>query len=268
MADPRMPQEMIEWMRSALWGAHHDQWHFERRWDFWHFLAAQGNQSAQEMVTYATQQGWSRAAQQEGEVGNGLDFLMMHRAMLTLLSQHFPQHTHFIRGWFTPPQDTADAEDPVISGDPFDANRAAGVVRIENSPASFSDDDEFGLFIETNLRPIPGNPLNRSSDPQTGIHNYLHNRWTDESSDINLGDPTVNIFNHRFWKLHGWIDYQWWRFRRAKGYSDIDVQYQSSLQSYIHMMSGHGAHHAMLQASEARRSAIPRPRGFQHAFRE
>jgi hypothetical protein len=268
MAEIRMPQEMIDWMQSVLWGAHHDRWHFERRWDYWHFRAGQGEQEVQDMVTYAEQQGWSRAATQEGETGNGLDFLMMHRAMIIILSQRFPQHTHFLHGWFTPPQDPADAEDPVASGKPFDANGAAGALRIEGSPASFSGDDDFGLFIETSMRPVPGNPMLRSPDPQTGIHNYLHNRWTDVTSDINIGNPKVNLFNHRFWKLHGWIDYQWWRFRRAKGYSDADAEYQSRLQANIDMMSGHGPHHTMLAVRESRLPAIVRPQGFERSFRE
>lgn len=268
MADPRMPQEMITWMQGAEWGGHHDQWHFERRWDFWTALANRGNDEVNEMLAYAKQMGWSRAKLQEGEPGSGEDFLMMHRAMIIILSQIFPQHTHFLRGWVTPPRDPSDTEDPVPGGDPFDPSQSAAADRIERSATSFTGDDDYGLFIETKLRPLSGEPLRRSSDPQAGIHNYLHNRWTDRTSDINIGDPKVNLFNHRFWKLHGWIDHQWWRFRHAHGFDDNNSQYKSAVQSYIDMMSGHGAHHAKLRAAAAKRLVVPRPSGFQHSFRE
>lgn len=60
------------------------------------------------------------------------------------------------------------------------------------------------------------------------------------NSPINLGNPTVNIFNQRFWNLHGWIDHVWGAFK-AKGLSDTDAAYQKMIDHYFHMMSGH--HH-------------------------
>jgi hypothetical protein len=264
MADPRMPQEMIDWMTVRVWGSHHNQWHFERRWDFWHELARQGNQAAAEMVAYADAQGWTRSAVQEGAAGNGDEFLLMHRAMLQLLVKNFPEHAPYLRGWNTPPTDPSAVDDPVPGGAAFDPNRSAAIARIENSPTTFNSDDELGLFIETNLRPTATDPLARSTDGRTGLHNYLHNRWTNTTSDINLGDPTVNIFNARFWRLHGWIDYQWWRYRQAQGLSDTDPAYQQGLKKYRDMMDH--PHHAHAAAEAAKRKTLPK--GFQRAFIE
>jgi hypothetical protein len=245
VADERMPEVMISWMNNKAWGEHHEQWHFERRWDFWHAIAANPQHPpwVDDLIAEAKAKGWTRSLIQEGTVDSGEDFLFMHRAMLQLLVDNFPQHLHFIRGWSSPPQDPDDPEDPVPA-DPsnpskgvFDPNKAAAITKIEARVPIFPTDDEFGLFLETNLRPVPDNPLARSPDLETGLHNYMHNRWSDNLSPINLGDPSVNIFNQRFWKLHGWIDHQWWRFRRARGFDDREASYRTKLTFYIDMMN-------------------------------
>lgn len=269
MSDVRMPENLITWMNSVMWGPHHDQWHFERRWDFWHFLAGNGDpdtqQAAQEMIDYAHQQHWKRAELQEGEAGNGLDFLIMHRAMLHLIREKFPEHQELIAGWKTPPTDPNDSDDPVPGGQSFDPAKAEGIKAIENDFATFAGDDAYGLFIQTNIHPLPGNPTNRDPDGRLGVHNYLHNRWTDPESPINLGDPKVNILNARFWKLHGWIDRQWTLFRKAKGLSDTDAAYMNLLAQYKHMMSGHmHPMHDELMESEA--EPVERPAAFGRFF--
>lgn len=265
MADPRMPEEMIAWMTARNWGSHHEQWHVERRWDFWHALAAQGDSDATEVVEYAQAKGWGRASPQEGERGNGLEFLGMHRAMLLLLLEQFPQHRGYLQGWPTPPQDPADTNDPVPSGKAFDPEKAEAVNIIEAQPGLFDSEDSFGIFVETNLRPTPGNPLQRSPDPRTGIHNWLHNRWTDTTSDINLGDPTVNTFNARFWRLHGWLDAQWTRFRAAKGLSDNDSTYKNLIAEYRKMMEQAHHHHEHLLSKAMTKK---RPAALRNFFRD
>ncbi|UJP06135.1 MAG: hypothetical protein LZF61_03930 [Nitrosomonas sp.] len=250
MTDERMPEEMIFWMNQKGWGSHHEQWHFERRWDFWHAIASQPQHPSwvDDLIDDARAKGWSRASTQEGAAGNGEDFLFMHRAMFQLLADNFPQHLHFLRGWNTPPQDPNDPDDSLpssqsgVPGNTFDINMASAITKIEARNPSFSTDDEFGLFLETNLRPAPEDPLARSPDPGAGLHNYLHNRWSDDQSPINLGDPTVNIFNQRFWKLHGWIDYFWWRFRKHKGL-DNSSAYQTKITFYMNMMNQDVHHH-------------------------
>lgn len=251
MTDERMPEEMISWMNQKGWGQHHDQWHFERRWDFWHAIASQpGHPSwVDDLISDALEKGWKRSPIQEGEAGNGEDFLFMHRAMFQLLADNFPQHLHFLRGWNSPPQDLNDPDDglpPPQPGQPdntFSPNMASAITKVEARSSIFSTDDEFGLFLETNLRPVPGNPLARSPDPETGLHNYSHNRWSDDQSPINLGDPKVNTFNQRFWKLHGWIDHFWWRFRKNKGFDDNSSAYLTKKAFYIEMMNRDVHHH-------------------------
>ena len=268
MSDVRMPEAMITWMQDRGWGEHHDQWHFERRWDFWHYVAQHADPATQAevkaMIEYAESQHWSRADVQEGELGNGVEFLMMHRAMLQLLAETFPEHEDLLRGWSTPPTDPGDPDDPVAGGTPFDPAKVEAIQVIEAEFDGFDEDDAYGLFIETNIRPRPDDPTYRDPDGRLGIHNYLHNRWTDQASPVNLGDPRVNIFNARFWKLHGWIDRQWGRFRAAKGLSDDSPDYRAELERHREMMAGHPHHHGAVVTEAA--PAAARPAGFGRFF--
>ncbi|MEM9284120.1 MAG: hypothetical protein AAGA96_20060 [Verrucomicrobiota bacterium] len=274
MADIKIPEEIAEWMIERGWSAHHDQWHFERRWDYWGALKDNPavpepfRQWINNKFAEANTNGWSRADIQEGEVGNGEEFLFMHRAMIELIITSFPQHVHYFRGWHTPPRDYSSSLDPVPVPDTEPPREChplkklicdpmlSAIDRIETSPTSFSSDDDFGLYVETNQRPTPGNPTGRSDDASTGIHNYLHGRWSGMSADLDLGDPRFNIFNTRFWRLHGWIDHQWWLFRLATGADDKDPDYQAKLNSHKEMMNmTHHDHHDHLDIASIEEGA-------------
>ncbi len=254
MSDVKIPEEIAAWMIERGWGEHHDQWHFERRWDYWRALEQNPNVSEdwkawiRGKFEEANAKGWSRSQFQEGQDGNGEDFLFMHRAMIELIVKEFPQHMHYFRGWATPPTDYTSPLDPVSVPNPepdrecaptrklICDNMLAGIERIENDHSSFSSEDEFGRFIETNMRPTEADPTARSDDERSGIHNYLHGRWSGMSEDLDLGDPRFNIFNTRFWRLHGWIDHQWWRYRQSSGANDNDSEYQAKIGFYKRMM--------------------------------
>ncbi len=224
--DVPLPQEIIEWMRARDWGTHHLRWHMER---WWYRL------SPWERATY-TARGWSQAPRQEGDAGNGLEFLAMHRVMLRTLVEAFPQHAQLFAGWSTPPQNPEDPDDtvPGTVGSParvFPERLRIAVERIEQRPDSFPDDDSFGLYVQT-------------SHDQTaygaGIHNALHGRWADSTSPIDLGNPLVNMENQRFWRLHGWIDARWTAYRAAMGLSDSDPAYVQALSEARAMMPDGG----------------------------
>src|ERR1700694_5851367 len=93
MADPLLPDNIINWINARNWGQHHEQWHAVRQWD---------RQSA-EVQNWMLSQGWQRADKQDGEPGNGFEFLVMHRAMLQLLREAFPTEAALFQGWVTPP---------------------------------------------------------------------------------------------------------------------------------------------------------------------
>jgi hypothetical protein len=275
MVEPRMPGDVVAWMDVSNWGSHHLEWHTVRQWDLL---------DASEQA-WATSQGWARFARQEGTVGNGFDFLLMHRAMIQLLRETFPAYTALFAGWSSPPTDPSSVRDPMpFNSRPrtFSSDMRTAVSKLHSPTdlAAFPNDDALGLFIETTLRPTSGDPGARSPDPIVGIHNYLHGRFSDSTSDINMGSPEVNLANERFWRLHGWIDARWSAFRSAKGLSDTDPGFVAALNAEKTHLQGMGGHvHPMgiaLRAVPAgrraalARAAIPRvvPASIAQPFRD
>jgi hypothetical protein len=230
-ADPlKMPTAIVAFEKSKMWGMHHLEWHTERQWD----LLSTSDRA------WAEKQMWKRADVQEGENGNGLEFLAMHRAMIQILVAKFPANADLFKGWSVPPTDPRDKTNALPHGQttPFDAEMLKAIAELETHVDSFASDDELGLYIETKLRPITGNPEHRSADATTGIHNYMHNRFEDPSSKINIGDPSVNLQNQLFWRLHGWIDARWTAFRAVKHLRDDDPAYAAAMKKAHDMMDG------------------------------
>lgn len=263
MADPRMPQEVIVWAQARNWGSHHLQWHAERLWD--ELTARDPN-----FLAWAASQGWQRASVQEGTNGNGLEFLAMHRVMIRQLIGAFPQHAGLFAGWPSPPLDPRDPQNPLPGNrnEQIPQHYRTAIDRLDQSVGSFSGDDEFGMFIETRRQPLPGNPLRQNPDSSFGLHNYMHGRFSDSNSPVDMGRPEVNIGNQIFWRLHGWIDNRWTAFRAAKGLPENDAVYQAALQAAENHMGGHVHHHleAVVPLTATPTSNIARPAILDHLF--
>ena len=236
MSDTSIPATIRTWSQNQLWGEHHLRWHIERIWD----RLSPGARAQFSL------QGWSRANRQEGVAGNGIDFLMMHRAMLKILRSQFPGDSSWFIGWLAPPTDPDDPIDPVPASTlprTFSTSMQQAIQRLTSDLNSFASEDELGLYIETRFRPVPGDPANQSPDMTSGIHNYMHGRFADSASAIDMGDPSVNLENARFWRLHGWIDQVWTNYRQLKGLSDTDAIYVARLNEEVQAMSAGGHHH-------------------------
>ncbi|MGO9469320.1 MAG: ferritin-like domain-containing protein [Isosphaeraceae bacterium] len=260
MPDLALPDEIVQWIRQQNWGKHHLKWHTTRQWD----------RLDPASRDWAVRQGWRRAAHQEGADENGFDFLMMHRAMVELLRAQFPGQSALFEGWKTPPVKPDDPNDPLPNGasTPMPKVYVDAIKKLDKTPEAFASQDELGRFIETRARPTPPDPFATSTDKGSGIHNFLHNRFSDDSSPIDLGNPLVNLENARFWRLHGWIDGRWSAYRKAKGLLDIDPTYQARLADEKMHMTAHVAHHAMSSAGPALAGSEPVPATILHPFRE
>jgi hypothetical protein len=220
--------------------------------------------------------GWSRAARQEGTAGNGFEFLMMHRAMLEILREAFPHYSIWFMGWSTPPTDPSHPDDPSPRGssDTFAPDMRLAVDRVTNQLGTFASEDVLGLYVETRLQPLPGKPQHLNPDVTSGIHGYLHNRFSVANSDIDMGQPLRNLSNARFWRLHAWIDNRWTTHRRQAGISDADRTYRAALDALKqHLRSlGDHVHHPMMMALAAPAGVSPRvlpvlPLSALHPFR-
>jgi hypothetical protein len=222
-----MPKPILTFLRTQDWGSHHLQWHTVRQWD----RLGPSDQA------WAKRQGWARADLMEGSKGNGLEFLAMHRVMIRTLVSKFPKNADLFAGWEKPPVDNADKADPATDPEPFDSKKAAAIDKLQNHLADFKTDDELGLYLETTLRPTMADPNARAADKSSGLHNYLHYRFQNDKSKIDIGDPSVNLQNKRFWRLHGWIESRWTEFRKIKNLSEQDPKYLAALKKGEDMLA-------------------------------
>lgn len=247
MSDIPMPTEVIDWMRARNWGTHHLEWHVSRMWDI----------LPPDVIAWAAGQGWKRNDVQEGSETNGMQFLAMHRVMIERLVKAFPMHEALFQGWTRPPTDPNDDLDPVPASNPQEmrSDMIDAIDRLHNQLATFDGEDGFGLFVETALRPFPNQPARRSTDSSSGLHNFMHNRFSDAASPVDMGNPEVNIENQQFWRLHGWIDQRWTAYRSATGRSNTDPRYLAILAAEAEHMPEHGPHHPT-DAEEPRAAGV------------
>src|SRR4051812_41738064 len=192
-----VPQHVHEYLEKYQWGDYHIVFHMTRKW---YLLGDSGR-------TWLKHVGEASADVQEGDPGNGLEFLTMHRAMIQHLRDRWGTEpvandpdgrttfSQVLDGWKT--------DDDVINaltkkgGDV--ATFKAALTKL-NDFASFATEDEFGLFLQTTLRlsgevdPMDSSIRSYSRDMTTGagIHNWLHGQFQDPSSPIDVGNPQTN----------------------------------------------------------------------------
>jgi hypothetical protein len=214
-----LPADVIAWQDARGWREHHARWHAQRRWALLHAPARD----------WAAKRGWREDPRPEGSAGSGKEFLLMHRAMLQLLRENFPEHGALFAGWTSPP--------PQL----LDKRMAAAVRRLTERLDSFPSEDAFGRYLETDLRPRAGAPGALSADATAGVHARLHEALADPASPVDAGDPTVNFRNAAFWALHGWIDARWEAYRRLRGLDDGAESYRADLAAARAHMNHEGA---------------------------
>ncbi|MDQ2646243.1 MAG: hypothetical protein M3020_20685, partial [Myxococcota bacterium] len=206
--DTLVQPEVIEWMNSQVWEEAHFQWHNIRRCNGGMVDRTRAGGLDPCKHTELVPQN------QEGKgAGDGLEFLAMHRHMIESLKQLFPKHTEQFEGWDTFPTDKAQIP-AAWQADwrAFDANMVANGAKADNpgmhmSEKGFESEGAFGQWIQTT----------------SGLHGALHFKWVrPQNSEHGLGNQFTNIDNYMFWKMHGWIDKVWDKYRAAKGQTPND----------------------------------------------
>jgi hypothetical protein len=252
-SDRGMPHSVLSYIRASGWNCMHREWHDVRQLSF--LIGAETAYIAKYHPT------WVQVNPQEGEVGNGMAFLAMHRAMIGILRSRFAKNLDSpkyvpLKGWAwgKVPRDLDDPTSPVpgFTRRPFDDRYAKVISTFETSIAAFSSeaanvgtDDAFGLYVQTKRRPIPGTAWNLSRDLSTGIHNYLHGRFNDPQSAVRMGNFSRNLESQYFWQVHGWLDEAWSRFRKTHSPPDaMDAAYTQAMNvACTHMLHNHPGSH-------------------------
>jgi hypothetical protein len=230
--DLLVPQLVLDWMDEHEFAQAHDGWHLVRKWDQ---SCRTSNATADTCAAAQTlvKQGLARAPIQQGAPGDGYAFMVMHRHMIRMLKMTFPKHEALFSGFEHVPRTTADAQNPTswktIS---WTADNIKGFDTLENIEQhldQFPTEDDLGQYIENTYKWTAQSPTVAVNAPGSGLHGALHAQWSVNGSPANLIQQAVDVRNYTFWKLHGWIDNVWERYRKAKGLREDDPQYQKAL---------------------------------------
>lgn len=230
--DTLMPQPVVDWLYEQGWQQQHDDWHNIRRWD----QNCRKSNAPADGCAYAQgllRRGLWRAPIQEGAPGDGYGFMAMHRHMLQGIRQAFPSHPELFAGFKHVPRSQEDPENPQSwRAVRWTAAQLAAIDKLEHIEqhlGEFPTEDALGLYIELPFRWTPENPSRTVADSSNGIHFSLHAQWSIAGSSAPLGNGPAVINNYVFWKLHGWIDDIWERYRRARGIPNDDPKYTAEL---------------------------------------
>ena len=215
-----VPKAVLAWMSERVWEPSHDAWHNVRRCRGGGFgiPGAAGGMSLCSKPELVPQH------QECADAEDGYQFLVVHRHMIQALKQAFPQHKSQFEGFAHFPFEAKDVpmEWQARWGTGWAANiktTAQTLEDIENKLSMFPTEGDLGKFIQC------GGMANGASS----IHGALHFKWVVNDSPYSLGKQTVNIDNHMFWKLHGWIDNIWERYRVAKGIAPDEPKLKQAL---------------------------------------
>ena len=217
--DTILQPEVLQWMSDHKWTGGHV---------FWHAFRGCKDGTAQGLVGPL---GYSNklcsdypvlvpADQNCRTAGDGYEFLLFHRHMLQALKQLWPKHAADFAGFPTFPKTKAEVPDvfnaPNWSATVLAAADIADNISKPENLAKFPNEGVLGHWLQCN---VGAAKLPEAKDePYIGLHFNLHDQWSrGAASEHGLNNGQVNITNYMFWKLHGWIDNVWEKYRVAKG---------------------------------------------------
>jgi len=217
---------VLSWMQAHVWEEAHFQWHNIRRCSGGAMGATDDPQGGginpclthKELIPM----------NQEGKgAGDGLEFLAMHRHMIQSLKQLWPKHTEQFEGWDHFPTKASDVPKQwQADWSAWAANIATAGAKADDpashmSEAGFESEGAFGQWIQST----------------SGLHGALHFKWVrTNNSDHGLGNQFKNIDNYMFWKMHGWIDKVWDRYRAAKNKTPNDQDIKDAVLAQCRQM--------------------------------
>lgn len=207
---------VLNWLQAHVWESAHFQWHNIRR-----CKGGMVDRTRDGGLDPCKHTELVPADQEFQTAGDGLQFLAMHRHMIQSLKQLFPKHTEQFEGWEHFPTKASDLPKQwQADWKNWDATVAANGAKADDpashlSDSGFESEGAFGQWIQS--------ATGMSKLPASGLHGALHFKWVRPSNtDHGLGNQFTNIDNYMFWKMHGWIDKVWDRYRAAKGKKPTD----------------------------------------------
>ncbi|HEY0468868.1 MAG TPA: hypothetical protein VGC79_31970 [Polyangiaceae bacterium] len=214
--DLTLQPEVLQWMSDNKWTGAHVIWHAVRGCKDGTASGLLGplgfNNSfcTQHAELVPTDQNCKTA-------GDGYQFLLFHRHMLQSLKALWPKHAADFAGFPTFPKNKADVPDAYAAPN-WNATILAAAdigdnIDKQENLDKFPSEGVLGHWLQCQS----GVAKLAASEPYIGLHFDLHNQWARTGSAHGLNDGQVNVTNYMFWKLHGWIDGVWEKYRIAKG---------------------------------------------------
>ncbi len=228
--DLTVQPEVINWMEENEWQAAHFEWHSIRR------CTGGMGMSRVNICKSAVP---VPADQECKSTGDGFQFLAMHRHMIQSLKQLWPKHSEQFEGFKKFPT-TAEEVPQQWRSDfkPWSATTLANakigdeIDKPENL-SRFPDEGALGMWLQC----FAGQAIPGSNQQASGLHGDLHFKWVrPQNTDHGLGNQFTNIDNYMFWKLHGWIDNVWEKYRVAKGMSPTDQKLKDAVAAQCYEM--------------------------------
>ncbi|MDX2010160.1 MAG: hypothetical protein SFW67_08225 [Myxococcaceae bacterium] len=235
--DVALPDVMLDWLDEQGWPQQHDDWHNVRRWDQG---CRKSNATADDCANARrlADRGLARAPKQENAPGDGYDFLLMHRHMLEGMRAAFPKNRELVRGWGRVPRNQADPENVApwraISWTASQLEAIEVLENVEQHVDRFPTEDDLSRYMQAPFVWTETNPTQAVSG-SGGLHFALHSQWSVPGSPVELGNGRGVVYNASFWRLHGWLDDVWERYRRARGLT-ADADYRAALEAQCREM--------------------------------
>jgi hypothetical protein len=219
--------EILDWFHAHNWEDVHVEWHAIRTCN----TSAKGTGTLIDICQYKqlipTDQNCATG-------GDGYQFLLAHRHMITILKELWPKHAGDFAGFDHFPQSAADVPEQWQSAwKPWSSTTLQNGLIGDNidkpeNLAKFPDEGTLGFWLQC----LAGQALPNRSDAiaSGGIHFDLHGQWVRSNNSTHaLNNGNANVDNYMFYKIHGWIDGVWAKYRKAKGLSDDDPKFKADL---------------------------------------
>ncbi|HET9957335.1 MAG TPA: hypothetical protein VFQ61_22710 [Polyangiaceae bacterium] len=226
IVDTTLQPEVISWMEKNRWQEAHVEWHAIRGCS----VPGGGGLSKVNICSYKQLVPKDQNCQTEGD---GYQFLMFHRHMMIALKQLWPKHTEQFEGFKKFPTSAEDVPPQWRSqwknwdADVLAAGKLGDEIDKPENLAKFPSEGALGFWLQCNvgqkLASVPNMPF-------VGLHFVLHAKWARPGNTRHgVNNTDSNIDNYMFYKLHGWIDNVWEKYRRAKGLTQEDAKYKADL---------------------------------------
>lgn len=217
--DATVQPEVIAWMEKHAWQEAHFQWHQVRR-------CGGGAQTGQGVINPCEYPEMLPEANECENAQDGYEFLVMHRHMINSLKQLWPNHTEQFEGWDHFPA----AEDyPEIVREYYTQwsaqvlADAAIADNIADNMDRFANEGEFGMWLQCGS-------LQGGLGASGSLHGSLHfNGYPQNNQSHSIANQRRNLDGYLFWKLHGWIDKVWERYRVANGQAPDEPKLKDEL---------------------------------------